>query len=166
MFVSDIEIVAEPIEGGAGSQRDLFGEGTIDGPTRLDRAIAAVESTGQLFDDPALKRDGVKAKRRLYTAHAIPVDLFIVRPPATWAVIYLIRTGSADFVRQVMQQLPDGVKSVDGRLVQDDGREVEVKTERDIFDVCRMSEVSPSARDSEQVARSAAMFYHKMKGKR
>lgn len=48
-------------------------------------------------------KNGAKYKQFM-TSHAINLDLFICNMD-TWGIIYLIRTGSAEFVREFMQRI-------------------------------------------------------------
>ncbi|RLC82109.1 MAG: hypothetical protein DRI81_00600 [Chloroflexi bacterium] len=92
--VGDIEIVAEPV-----LSLDLFGAPS-PGPCALDGAIAGMVRSGYLGE--AIK-NGLRYKQ-LALPQGIKLDLFIVRPPAQWGVIFAIRTGPADFSRWLVTQ--------------------------------------------------------------
>ena len=61
--------------------------------------------------------DGDRYKRLTHIPSGCQVDLFIVRPPADWGVIYTIRTGPANFSHHIVTvALMQGKKVEDGQL--------------------------------------------------
>lgn len=91
--VGDIEIVAVPKF--AIEPEGLFGTAEINQlRVAVDLAIADGELVRLAGGDRYQKLRHVETK--------LQVDLFIVTPPATWGVIYLIRTGSAGFSERVV----------------------------------------------------------------
>ena len=65
------------------------------------------------------------------------IDVFCVVPPASWGMVFLIRTGSADYTREFVTRLHDkGMRSKDGHLERQVGEEwktVDTPEERDVF---------------------------------
>jgi DNA polymerase/3'-5' exonuclease PolX len=79
----------------------------------------------------------------------IGLDLFVVTPPADWGVIYLIRTGSAEFSHAVVTRLHRwGLESDQGRIVRASSGEVlSCPTEQTFFRYARMPWIPPPKRD-------------------
>lgn len=71
-----------------------------------------------------IEKDGPKFKQILLNTDRgkIQCDIFVVLPPAQFGVIYVIRTGGAEFSRKIVTQkykgglLPDNMKIEDGLL--------------------------------------------------
>ncbi|HEY1197596.1 MAG TPA: hypothetical protein VGG32_02565 [Thermoplasmata archaeon] len=119
--VGDIEIVAE-----VDPERE-FGA--------TERIKGVLQSLGVRRADPIVRKDGIEVRApwgEHYMKGVLPVwpaalsddpqavqlDLFIVRPPADWGVIFLIRTGSAEFSQAVVTRLHQyGLQSGGGRLM-------------------------------------------------
>lgn len=98
-MIKDIEIVAQPMM--IPDATRLFEDEQVSALTKHIARLTA-DADSELTFDPDLKRNGPKYKRLLWgqrnpVAQTLPVDLFIVAPPATWGVIKAIRTGPADF---------------------------------------------------------------------
>lgn len=89
----------------------------------------------------------------------LPLDLFVVFPPATWAVVYLIRTGSAEFSQSFVTRLRTfGLRSEAGRILRGDGGEdVPVPDETALFDLCRLPWIEPRDRDLK-IEHTRALF--------
>jgi DNA polymerase/3'-5' exonuclease PolX len=76
---------------------------------------------------------------------SIVLDLFVANP-ANWAMIYLIRTGSADFSRHILTQFNKlGYKSESGYPTKDEEK-LSFDTEEDIFRFINMEYVAPEDR--------------------
>ena len=83
----------------------------------------------------------------------INLDLFIVLPPASWGVIYTLRTGPADFSQKCVTQrkkgglLPSFLRVKDG-TVQDatTGEIIPTPEEEDFFKVLKLNWISPDKR--------------------
>jgi DNA polymerase/3'-5' exonuclease PolX len=145
--VKDIELVASPRLG-----LNLFEEPDEEAPTKLDEALAEAMRLDQLR--PAGKM-GKRYKQfwvSFYVgAEAIKLDLFVVRPPAQWGVIYAIRTGPAGFSRWAVTRrsqgggLPDHLTVQDG-AVWDGERLVPMPEEDDFLKVIGMRGVAPMKR--------------------
>ena len=108
-FIGDIEIVCKPLftpfEAFEPKVSQAIREGLLErGPASTAMAKAP---------------DGPRYKRLAYRATGvwIQVDVFIVRPPADFGVIYAIRTGSSTYSHWlVTQALLKGMKVSEGQL--------------------------------------------------
>ena len=162
----DIELVAiSHPEDTSEVVRDMFGDvvATIQ-TTPLEDAVF------ELTDwelDRVIRRNGPRYKRlrstqsRNYVGDYVACDLFIVRPPATWGVIYTIRTGPADFSQAlVTRALQMGLKVDGGQLwkLHRDGRREALLTpeESDFFAILGLPWLEPQARTIEMLTRVAA----------
>jgi len=102
----DIELVAAPVG-------DEF-----------DNRLLELQMLGILQLDPAHKASGPRYQRRLF--RGAPVDIFMVRPPAQWGVIFAIRTGPAGFnthtvtARSAGGLMPARMRCSGGQLWRDD----------------------------------------------
>lgn len=119
LMVRDIEIVVVPLIG----ERQVGIFSTITEPVDyLEEVVASLLATGSLKARPVEnhRADGSidvqfklgPAFKALTTGTGIPVDLFIVRPPATWGVIFGLRTGPGDW----NIALVDGCKAIGRRV--------------------------------------------------
>ncbi len=100
----------------------------------FEDTIFQLDMTGVLQLDAAHKANGDRYKRRIYKD--LPVDLFIVRPPAEWGLIYFIRTGSAHFAHHALstwKRLTNGGFSKDGCLYYANGAPMHTPEEEDVF---------------------------------
>lgn len=133
--VKDIEIVAVPIvadNNASYPSGDLFGDLTGE-HLPLDGWLAERETLGDLVGH----KNGDRYKQFTLTEHGIKVDLFLVRPPAQWGVIFTLRTGPADYsrwlvTRQPWGALPHGYSVHDGSLYHD-GVLIPTPEETDFF---------------------------------
>ncbi len=88
-----------------------------------------------------------------YTQRILPegikLDLFMANE-RNWGLIFAIRTGSAEFSHKVLARgwVRVGYKSINGMLVKD-GREIEVREEKDLFDLIGIPYVEPKFRNQE-----------------
>lgn len=137
--VGDIEIVAE-------AGRDCRPEGV--------RTV--LERLGVHRGDP--NRAGARAPwgERYYRGVTeispgaeIGVDLFVVLPPATWGVIYFIRTGSAEFSQAAVTRLHRwGLQSQGGTIRRrETGETLPCPDESTFFRYTRLPWISPEHRD-------------------
>ena len=147
--VGDIEIVAAPrfVDGAA---VDLFAP-----PPRvsvLDDALRALEREGRLVHHPEKPRaDGERYKRRWAPKAGVQVDLFIVLPPAQWAVIKTIRTGPADFSAMLVTRMQRyGRRCSDGRILDGD-RVIDCEDEADVFAAAGLHWMPPERRGVDPV---------------
>lgn len=141
-MVSDIEIVAIPIP-----IPNLIGEPTEN--TILDELLDTFPLTftkrGRRYQQFTF--EGLPAGRL-----PIPVDLFLQPDPATWGVNLMIRTGSADFSRQMMTAKSSGGFKPDWATVKDArvwraGVALPTPEEKDLFDLWGMKYVIPEDRN-------------------
>lgn len=158
--VGDIEIVAAPAWRGDG----LFGDVPVD---LLEERLASLAASGFLTRRPVEnhRRDGsvdtqfkVGPSAKLLQCQGIPVDLFVVRPPAQWGVIFALRTGPGDWNTRLVtdcqaigRRLRGGqVESWDGAL----GRWVALETpeEADFFAQVGQPWLEPEERRVDRVA--------------
>jgi DNA polymerase/3'-5' exonuclease PolX len=105
--VGDVEIVAEPRM----EKCDFFGEVER---SLLDDHLAGLVAEGMLWLG---ERGGERFKLYSIPPLGMGLDLFVVLPPATWGVIYAIRTGSADFSKMLVNRArARGMRVVGGAL--------------------------------------------------
>lgn len=153
--VGDVELVAVPRWRPA-----LFGDGqdfdeldeAVERAVALERLAWRDLRTGKRL--PANHRPKVpKGGRRFYPLLAVragfKVDLFVVRPPATWGAIFAIRTGNASFSKAlVVRARMNGVAVEEGRAVElRTQRVLDTPEERDFFDAIGVPFVEPALRD-------------------
>lgn len=138
-MVGDIEIVAIPRV-----IPNLLGEPS--GQTELDALLSGWPVT--------MTKNGAKYKQFTITGTSgasYQVDLFLP-DMATWAVVYMIRTGSSEFSRRMVTARsqagyrPDHLRVEAGRVWQN-GRALDVPDERDLFDLWGMGYVEPNSRE-------------------
>ena len=140
-MVGDIEIVAMPRLGA-----DLFGE-VNGGFCALDGALDGMAQSGYL--GKAIK-SGLRYKQ-YELPQGIKLDLFIVRPPAQWGVIFAIRTGPWKFSRWIVTRRDSGGAlpsdcTVSGGAVYRGGKVVPMAKEIDFFNFIGLDWVSPEKR--------------------
>jgi len=169
--VSDIELVCIPrIERTA---TDLFGNAFVE-TDFLHSACERYTANGTFahrLDKNGRRSFGERYKRLLHVESGIALDLFSVKAPAQWGVVFAIRTGSAEFTQRfVTSQLIGGALPAcmlvrDGCLychvngadlpVDSEARrkypagwlvEIPTPTEREFFDAIGMDWVEPEAR--------------------
>lgn len=158
--VHDIELVAMArVEE---RQDGLFGTTAVD---LLEERIAALLASGTLA--PRLvenhRADGSidlqqklgPAFKALVTPRGIPVDLFIVRPPATWGCIYALRTGPGAWnTRLVIECKAIGRKVEGGQVWRWAGSAwiaVPTPEEADFFAAIGQAWIEPAERSVERV---------------
>lgn len=155
--VKDIEIVAVPlIEEVPGG--DLWGN-----PERADRLsewLLRVAADGLLVprDVEVHRADGsVEHQRRVGRAYqtlafeGVPVDLFVVHPPADWGVIYALRTGPGDWNTRIVTDCQRWFRRVEGGRVLHLGQHVPCPEEADFFRAVGQGWVEPWDRTVERV---------------
>lgn len=104
-LVGDIELLAVPRF--ADYPSGLFGE--MESVNELDLLCDRLHHEGVLrdrLDKNGHRAWGARFKRAVY--HLVPVDLFVVLPPAQWGVLFMIRTGPADFSRRLVTHTDAG----------------------------------------------------------
>ncbi len=141
-LVKDIELIAIP----RGLRGNLLGEPMIDERNDLDVMIAGLMEDGHL-EPREPRRMGRRYQALRATKSGIPIDLFVVMPPAQWGAIFTIRTGSRDFSRLVVTQAKKrGRRVSEGRLLDEHGKPMETPTERDFLAGCGVHWVPPEER--------------------
>lgn len=134
--VGDIELVAEP----ATCPTDLFGAlGPALEPIRatLER-IGTWEKGGDRY---------MKVRDVLDTG--LPLDLFLVHPPAEWGSIVAIRTGPAALGRECITRMKrEGYHHAAGHVVNvETGAKVATPEEEDFFRLAGVACMPPNMRD-------------------
>ena len=77
----------------------------------------------------------------------IPVDLFVVIPPAQWGTQLLIRTGCAEFSHWVVsRRIDQGLRFKDGHL-EKNGSVIDTPTEESVFEALNLMYVPPERRE-------------------
>lgn len=140
-MVGDIEIVCIPRLVSV----DLFGEVKV---SALDGVLQSLVSAGRLVRGD---KDGDKLKTfNIPAVEDLKLDLFITTPEA-WGIIFTIRTGSAEFSKQLVTQkykgglLPDDLHIAGGRVWQ--GNEaLDTPEEIDVFEVAGVKWLEPEER--------------------
>jgi len=150
--VHDIEIVCKP---SGSSPRPEFGKKIYK--TELDKVLDVLEVEGALFPvKGGEKYKQYRTGRWQEFGFADPlnpfmVEFWIVTPPASWGVQLMIRTGPAEFSQYMVTQkykggaLPNQYR-VEKGAVWEGTRKIEIETEQDYFDLCKMRYVEPSKR--------------------
>lgn len=161
--VKDIELVAIPLT--VKVKTGLFSE-MIDIEDKLEQRIAEAIAEGWLTArDVAQHRKGgdvvvVHKMGERYKAleyDSIPCDLFVVRPPADWGVIYTLRTGPADFSARLVTAIQDLFMRVeDGHLIRS-GQVVSCPEERDFFAAIGQPWLEPRDRRADRVMPQRAL---------
>lgn len=132
--VGDIELVIKP-KMILNPQSVLIGEPTMKDFT--EAGIKDAMTLGYLAIHPKDKKMGSKYKKMWSPKGEVQVDIFIVRPPATWGVIYAIRTGPADFNKRIVTECQSkGIRVREGTVEKYiDGlwRRVPTPEEQDFF---------------------------------
>lgn len=149
--VKDIEIVAVPNWGE--SSLGLF----LDGGEKINKLLQwafDAESVGDLtWIKPGTqevipwepKRDGKYWRAML--CEGIKLDLFLTTAEQ-WGLIYLIRTGSAEFSQGVMTYVKHQTdyRIKDGTLLDGEGEALPTPEEEDVFRLLRLDYVEPGGR--------------------
>lgn len=132
--IGDIEVVAIPK---TRAVKDLF-----------DNEIARVSLVDLTLEDMAFTKNGDKYKQFEYGG--MTVDLFLATPE-TWGVIYVIRTGNAEFSHWLVTPhyaggaMPGTMRCQDGRLWKS-GAVLNTPEEADVFAALGLAWVEPEAR--------------------
>ena len=138
--VNDIEIVCQPI-----LTLDLFGAPAW-GACTLDMAVNDMIRNNRL----ANIKNGLRYKQ--FLTQGIKLDLFIVRPPAQWGIIFTIRTGPTDFSRWVVTKrqkggaLPSHAKVKDGAVRTRNNTIIPMPEEIDFLNFLNLGWIEPKDR--------------------
>lgn len=145
--VKDIEIVAIPKQG---EPLDLFSEQRenllygwaqrVEAENRIHWIKPGVDG---VFRWP-LNPQG-RYWRGWLPATQIKVDLFLATPE-NWGVIFLIRTGPADYSARIVSQCRPHHYFAEGRLLDRDGRFVPTPEECDVYNALGLPFIEPQAR--------------------
>jgi DNA polymerase (family 10) len=147
--VKDIELVAI-----SKTARLVFGEvGLMD---EVDRLLKHLEERGNvsLIGPTGQTRYGPRYRQFwLYSddGQRVPVDLFIVQPPAQWGSIFAIRTGPNDFNGYIMRNVLGyrGMRQIEGHLETAHGETINTPEEADWFTALGLPFIPPENRSVE-----------------
>lgn len=134
--VGDIELVCIPKMYEA--PKDLFGNETAPPADKLREAIRlankAESMPSHLEEWLEHQNDGSRYMKLWDNRLDVQIDLFVVRPPAEWPIIYTIRTGPAEFSQRLVTGLRTrGMRCQDGRIIRKDGTHVPCPDEQTFF---------------------------------
>lgn len=133
--VGDLELVCIPKF--HTDPEDLFEEKT-------ERDPKFVQAVNKL---PRLKGNGYgKYVKISIEEHDIHLDLFITTPQQ-WGVIFMIRTGSAEFSHRMVYQIKPRFKVEDGFLKDEAGKIIPCYQEEDFFNITGMEYLPPEKRE-------------------
>lgn len=158
--VRDIELVASPRivptdDGGLwGATVDVdllderVGELLSDRAIPLGRRVVTLHRANGSTE--ASHRMGPRFKALEY--RGLPVDLFIVRPPAEWGVVFALRTGPGDWNTRLVTDARNYLRRVaDGCVLYAAGQRVPCPEEEDFFAGLVQEWVDPPDRTVERV---------------
>lgn len=140
--VGDVEIVAQPKP-----ERPPLVFGGRPHLTYFDAELEVLVNTGVLLP----QNNGTKYMKFRMLPSYIQLDLFVVRPPAQWGVIFAIRTGPADFSHWIVTQkrgggpLPDDLRVEDGAVWGSAGF-IPTPNESDFLKLCGLDYIKPEKR--------------------
>jgi hypothetical protein len=113
--LSEIDILAIPDLTPPPLPRAVFGKPVPKVyPTKIEALIADLALRGEII----LTASGPRQKKFFYIPAAIKIDLYLCRPPATWGVLQLIRTGPELFGHWVVTRERYGGALLDDYRVQ------------------------------------------------
>ena len=153
----DLDLVAVPAA--VQRQDDMFGGSSPDGGSPLGDRLMALRTQGQItFLPPARSTDqkpgklGDRMARFWLRGSLVPIDLYIVLPPAVYAIILAIRTGSAEWNAAMMAWLKTTPWCIrDGALHRDGQRCVgQPRDERELYQLVGLRHVIPAQREAMQ----------------
>lgn len=133
---------------------DLFAAHDRDALDATIRALLSIPRSG--LSRPRDAKSGPRQKELRFRGRK--VELWIVRPPATWGVIYAIRTGDAEFARLLVTPtsqggaLPPDHQVTAGRLMHG-SREVPTPEERELFAALGLPWIPPGRRTADELRR-------------
>ncbi len=122
----------------------------------------ALRSIGVRRADPIVRKDGVAVKAPWGDRYLrglcqyigpIQLDLFVVRPPAEFGPVFLIRTGAAAFSQMMVTRLHRyNMVCSEGRILRRDPNgdvDVPCPTEEEFFRLVRLPVIPPELREPE-----------------
>jgi len=134
------------------SRIEIAGSIRREKPEVKDIEIVVIPKDLTGFSNEVNKLEKVKGEPTgKYTQRILPegikLDLFIANEK-NWGLIFAIRTGSANFSHKILAcgWVKKGYHSVNGILIKD-GKEIEVREERDLFNLIGISYVGPGLRN-------------------
>lgn len=143
-LVADIELVAvmKIAEIQLPAPTDMFGKASA--AERVKKSLLWMHLDEVVKDEDRLKWG---EKYRQLMVNGVKVDLFTATLD-TWGWIYLVRTGSAEFSKAVVQKLnASGYTSVDGQIQERYmHRPIKTPEEDDVFRLAHMPPVPPQQR--------------------
>lgn len=156
-LVNDIELVAIPrIDHDAAQGLFDVGPVSLEAHDRLEEAIVKLRKGGLLDlraiethrasgDVDLLRKDGPRYKALVYGG--LPVDLFIVRPPASWGVVFALRTGPGDWNIKLVTEAARRFRRVrEGQVVDIRDQVIPTPEEEDFFAAIYQPWVPPHER--------------------
>ncbi len=143
--VSDIEIVDQPH---LNTDANLLGDSWVIS----DSLTPVLEELGNLGALGEYVRGGDRQK--VYKLpEGIPLELYIVLPPAQWGVILTLRTGPQLFSKKLVTQrryggfMPAWARCKDGGIYDSEGNLIEMPEEQDFFKFLNLPWLDPRDRD-------------------
>lgn len=165
--VHDVEIVCEPVMRPGNGQRAFFETGPASREPATTPLLAAWLRDG--VGRPRLDKNGRPSMGHRYMRLEVdvgfpvwlPVDLFVVMPPAQWGLIVMIRTGSDLFARSMLARWKQvsGGHSSSACLISGNERAHPTPTEEDVFAACRVSWIEPVDRLGPEAVRAHSLGY-------
>lgn len=170
--VHDVELVAVPRFGPLPTG-DIWGstEPTDLLEIRIAGLLGEAEASGLTLRWVEVHRSGGPVELQTRNGRAykalsyagVPVDLFIVRPPATWGVLFALRTGPGRWNTELVTRCQDVSRRVrEGRVEAWQGatgrwEPLDTPEERDFFRAIGQPWVEPADRDVDRVAITRAI---------
>lgn len=156
--VKDIELVAvprwdsetaglwgEPVPVDRLAERvDAMLANSLDALTLRDVAVHRADGTTEYQ-----RRNGASYKALVFLG--IPVDLFIVQPPADWGVLFTIRTGPGEWSQRLVTDCQRYFMRVEGGRLLHHGQHVPCPEERDFLEAIGQEWVEPRDRAADRV---------------
>lgn len=141
--VKDIELVAEP-----DMRFDLAGELADDALEVLVPCLVRQGwATWRQRGDGQVLATGPRYYALVHVESGIPVDVFVCRPPSQWGAVLAIRTGPAEYSRELVTRARRrGLRCEGNRLIRADGSVLPTPGERDFVEACGLRYVEPEWR--------------------
>lgn len=146
-MVGDIEIVMIPKLSRA---IDMFGEKTGPYMDSIDKGIQSYIDCESVPGTHALVKlnDGSKYIKLHEQLVDVQIDLFVIRKPAQWGPIISIRTGSAEFSKQLVIALrKQNLRCEDGRVLDENDNQIDCPEEINFFRAAGRKMIAPWLRE-------------------
>jgi len=157
----DIEIVCVPAFKNTETGQDVFGEPIFKQQNLLRPFIISCLRDG-IFTEGESDKLGRKASvgwryyRLKYKGEKL--DIFVVLPPAQWGVLFMFRTGDADFSHWLMSSgWSKGIRFIEAGVVQNNKR-IDTPEEEDVFQVLGLPWIDPHERNKEKTLELSKNF--------